>query len=93
MPGPLFHFRARRQVAAALQEKGHGFFEAVQLAGQLTNADINDTVASVPEAAQAIGDGTILKAILAFFQSPLGQQLVQALVALLVGLLEPSPAA
>lgn len=83
--GPLLPLRARLKVAAALREKGHGFFEAAQLAANLTNSDIHDAVASQPEMVAAIGDGTILKAIIDFFNSPLGKKLIDLLVSLILG--------
>lgn len=40
-----------------------------------------------PGTVGAIGDGTIVKAILDFFKSPQGQQIIDAIVKLLLGLL------
>ena len=53
---------------------------AEQMCGQTVPAGL------VQEGVGAIGDGTILNAILDFLKSPAGQALIQALISLLVAL-------
>lgn len=86
MKGPLFRVRMQLAVAAGLRQRGYGLLEARRLA-QTVDDDL--IVAAAMQAAipmAAIGDGTILQVILDFLSSPLGQQLIQAIIALLTGL-------
>jgi len=98
MLGLLAKNRIQTQVAAGLRRThGLGFFEARRLASTVDMDTIQTAAASCSEtvqakvaeifAPQAIGDGTILQAILDFFNSPLGQELLKALMKLLLGLI------
>ena len=85
------------------QKKGLGFLRSFVLAGTIDDETIREGLIAVasdmgvalpteltdpaPGVVGAIGDGSILQVIKDFFNSPLGQQILQALVALLLGLL------
>ncbi len=87
MARPLFHALVRLRVAAGLREHGHSVLDARHLSESLTSEVIDAQTAATPEAVGAIGDGTIIQAIVDFFKSPAGQQLIQALIQLLIGLI------
>ena len=90
MPGLLFRARTQMAVASALRQKGFGILETRRLAASVDDDTIHLAMSmappSVANAVGALGDGSILQAILDFFASPLGQQLIQLLVSLLLGL-------
>lgn len=98
MLGLLTKNGVQRQVAAELRRThGVGLFEARRLASTVDYDTIQTAAACCSETVQAkvaeifapnaLGDGTILQAILDFFKSPLGQELLRALMSLLLGLI------
>lgn len=90
MHGLVFRARTQIAVAAALRQRGLGFFEARKLASSVDDDTIQLAMSMAPPevvgAVGALGDGTILQAIIDFFKSPLGQQLIQLILSLLLGL-------
>lgn len=94
-----FHLGLRIEVRLALRAQGKGFW-AIQEAMSNWSDDLPQIAAgmagiSIPanltSDTEAIGDGTIWKAIIDFLKSPAGQALIQALLALLLGFLAPAP--
>lgn len=85
MSRPLLHGLVRLRVAAGLRRKGYGILEARHLSESLPGEVID--AHTTPETVGAIGDGTILQAIIDFLNSPAGKALIDALIQLLVGLL------
>lgn len=85
MKGPLFRVRTQLGVAAGLREKGYGLLEARRLSQTVDDDLITAAAMQAGVPTGAIGDGTILQAIIDFFKSPLGQSLIQAIIALLIG--------
>lgn len=85
MSRPVFHGLVRLRVAAGLRRAGHGVIEARELSHALTG-DVIDAHMG-PESTKAIGDGTIINAIMEFLASPAGQALIDALIKLLIGML------
>lgn len=83
--------QTRIQCRRALRAQGYGLFEINSVIGAIDDAEITATAAAIgPEcvaAVGAIGDGTIIQAIIDFFKSPQGQALLDALVKMLIGLL------
>ena len=90
--------RIQTQVASELRrEHGLGFFDARKLASTVDDDAIRTAAATCSEpvqskvaelfAPQGLGDGSILQAILDFLNSPLGQELLKALMKLLLGLI------
>lgn len=85
------------QVSKALQAKGMPRLQALRTAMSMSNEEIDALIPTAeamatqelgkPVKLGKIGDGSIIKAIEAFFASPQGQALMQALVALIIGLL------
>jgi hypothetical protein len=86
MKGPLFRIRTQLAVAAGLREQGYGLLEARQLSKTVDDDLIHHAATVADVSLGAIGDGTILQAILDFFKSPVGQALIAALIKLLTGL-------
>ncbi len=85
----MFHPLTRAAVRRELRSRGVSFRESFVLAASLTDDDIDGAVQAVegcPEAVGKIGDGTIIRAIAEFFESPLGKALIQLLTSLLLGL-------
>jgi len=71
---------SRRQINDVMgQVDGEAIDAAAALAGPETESEVGKV--------SAIGDGTILAAIMAFLQSPQGQALIAALMKMLLGLL------
>lgn len=91
MAGLLFLARAQMAAAAGLRRQhGLGFFEARRLASTVDASTIALATSMLPaeadrEVVGAIGDGTILQAIIDFFNSDLGKALVQLIISLLIG--------
>lgn len=83
----VFHTYVKMKVAAELRKKGHSVAEAHSLAWTLTPEMIDGAAAMVKIPVGQLGDGTILQLILDFFKSPQGQQLLAALIQMLLGLL------
>lgn len=83
--------RARIACRRELRNQGYGLHEINSVIGAVDGDEINATAAAIgPECAAAVGalgDGTILQAIIDFFKSPQGQALLEALVKMLIGLL------
>lgn len=90
MAGLLFKARTQMAVAAGLRSRGFGIFEARRLSQTVDNETIQMAVAMAPAGVSAkvgaIGDGTIIQAIIDFFNSPLGKQLIDLIISLIMGL-------
>ncbi len=89
MAGPLFRVRTQLAVAASLRQRGYGILEARRLSQTVDDDLIGLAAATCPpdvgDGLGAIGDGTIIAAIIAFIQSPAGQALIAMLIKLLLG--------
>lgn len=85
---PFYYMRVRLATRAKLREQGYRPREIDDLLDGATS-DVIDHAATLasaePPKMGAIGDGSILAAIIAFIQSPAGQALIAALLKLLVG--------
>ena len=80
----MFHSLVKIRVTNGLVRQGYSRSDARAMASTLTPHLIDGAMASVaPDG--AIGDGTILKALLDFLASPAGQQLIQLLISILLG--------
>lgn len=90
MAGLLFRARTQIAVASALRQRGYGILEARRLAASIDEDTLHLAMSMAPPAVVSavvpVGDGGIIQAILDFFASPLGQQLIQILISLLLGL-------
>jgi len=95
MPGPFFKLRLRRAVREELENvrprlsnrqirsrlddlDDDAIDRAVEMAGA------SEAVLALESGVGAIGDGAILKAILDFFKSDLGQALIKIILGLLI---------
>jgi len=94
--GILFQLALKRQLANKLAEKGKSAKEVRSLLVEVTPDLVEATCAALPQVskavteldkASAIGDGSIIKQLILFFQSEAGQALIQALISLLIGLI------
>lgn len=94
--GLLFNLALKRQLAIKLAEKGKSAKEVRSLLTDVTPDLVEATCAALPtvtkamaelDKAGAIGDGSIIKQLILFFQSEAGQALLQALISLLIGLI------
>jgi hypothetical protein len=87
MRHPFFYALARRQ--AARQVKGYRLRDVNDVLSDVTDDVIDAEIVALnlPPMVGAIGDGSIIQAILDFFKSPEGQALIAALVKMLLGLL------
>lgn len=81
----MFHPLVRAHVRRELRSRGVAFGDSFAMAASLSNGDIDDAMASVPEIAGQLGDGSFLKKVEEFLASPLGQALIAILVKLLLG--------
>lgn len=90
--GPLHLFAVRSEARRLLRDKG---YTRSQINSVIDNVD-EDSVAMAAQISKTdlsampvgqLGDGTIIQAIIAFFQSPTGQALIAALVQMLIHLL------
>lgn len=89
---PLAVVFARQQIRQELRKNGVGFLQAIESSRNVTGDDLDDTAAAVgaalpaamliPDAGTvgAIGDGTILQAIIDFFKSPTGQMILGVII-------------
>lgn len=88
---PLFYGVVKLRARRELLEQGYGRSEVRALMVLCDDARVDEAVASsgasVPQVASAIGDGSIIKAIMEFLQSEAGQALIKALLALLMSLI------
>lgn len=90
---PYLMRRARVETVKQLRQMGEGLFAANGMVASVPDEDIEAKAAIDPgylEAANqmtAIGGGTLIAAIIAFFQSAQGQAIIAALVKLILGLL------
>lgn len=87
--GPVACAIVRIELAKSIQKKrGIGRLAALREARDIDDETINSFVPAAEKAAKAkfgaIGDGTIINAIIDFFKSPQGQALIQALIELLL---------
>ena len=91
--GPVACVAVRLQVFKQLRAQGHSVRESFQINRGATDELITGLVPEAEKVSSqkfgAIGDGKILQAIIDFFQSPQGQQLITALVQMLIHLLVP----
>lgn len=92
--GPLFNTRLRLAARAELRSRGYSFGEINDIVwaadDDVIDAAIEQAELDAPgvkAALGALGDGTIIQAIIDFLKSPAGQALLQALIALLLGML------
>lgn len=100
-PGPVFCAAVRAHLRQEFRKQGMSFGESVRKANQVTDDVIAgllpdaEKVASAKMGAKvevgAIGDGKILKAITDFLSSPAGQEIMAALIKLLLGFIAEAP--
>lgn len=91
MRGPAFYALTRLACRRELRRQGHSFSEITELL-DAADDDVIDAAAvsatvEIPPTTGAIGDGTIIRAIVDFLRSEQGQALIRALIALLMGLI------
>lgn len=93
MAGPLFNLRLRLAVRQELRARRMGVFQIQDRMAELTDDVIDSAVASagateavfaLENGVNALGDGTILKAIIDFFKSDLGQAIIKLILGLLI---------
>lgn len=90
---PYLMRRARVQASQELRKMGERLPVANGMVASLNDSDIEAKAATDPAYLEvvntmgAIGDGTLLQALIAFFQSAQGQAIITALVELILGLL------
>lgn len=85
--GPLFNTRARIRARLALRDKGYSRAQ-INFAMDACDDDmISSALAESGADVSAIGDGTIIGAIIEWLKSPQGQAFIDALLKLLLGLL------
>lgn len=102
-PGPVFCAAVRSHLRKEFRKQGMGFLESIKKANQVSDEMIAGLMPDAEKVASAslgqdvkvgaIGDGKILDAIIAFFNSPQGQALMEALIKLLIGFLAEAPPA
>lgn len=89
--GPVACEAVRVHLRREYRKQGMGLIESVRAANKVSDEVINGLVPNAEKASGqkfgAIGDGKILQAILDFLKSPAGQQLIDALVKMLIDLL------
>lgn len=85
MRHPLFNALVRRAARRELEKRGYTDQNIDDMLACATSDVIADAQAKAGVEMGAIGDGTILNAIIEFLKSPAGQALIQALIALLLG--------
>jgi hypothetical protein len=89
----LFNGLTKLRTRTTLREQGYGVDEASALLANCESAQIEQAAkqanVSLPEnnAVGAIGDGTIINAILEFLKSEQGQALIAALIQILLSLI------
>lgn len=83
----VFHTFVRLKVAAELRKRGMSVIDAHTMSQSLTAEMIDSACGAVKIPAKALGDGTIIQAIIDFFKSPTGQALLKALVEYLIMIL------
>lgn len=85
---PALVLAARAKVREQLRARGHGFGEALRLAGQVDAAALSAAASVAPTAVgaalRALGDGPVLQAIIDFLRSDPGKALIQVLLGLLL---------
>lgn len=89
MAHPVFYELTRLRARVELRRMGYKRDEVNSIMDGATDSAIDlaaITAGSTLPTMTAIGDGTILQAIIDFLKSPAGQQLIAALIALLLGL-------
>lgn len=86
--GPVACAAVRQHLRETYRKQGLGLAERVKKANQATDDVINGLMADAEKVAGqrfgAIGDGTILKVIIDFLNSPAGKALIEALIQLLI---------
>ena len=94
--GPVACVVIRQKLRDEYKKQGMGLVERIRKSNEATDDVINGLMADAEKVAAAkvagakfgaIGDGTIIQAIIDFFKSPQGQALIDALIQLLIGLL------
>jgi hypothetical protein len=83
---PLFYSLTRLQTRLALRKEGYGFFEINGILDGAEDEVIDAALVASGGVPVALGDGSILKAIMDFLKSEQGQALIKILLGLLVGL-------
>lgn len=85
--GPVFYLFARTKARQALRAKGYSFRQINSAMDELDDDSIDVVAEDSKITVGAIGDGSIIAAIIAFFQSEQGQALIKALVEMLIALI------
>lgn len=86
--GPLFTIATKLRCRAALRAKGYSRSEINSVIDAVDDDSIGVAMAETGNnTVGAIGDGTILAAIIEWLKSPQGQAFIDALLKLLLGLL------
>ena len=79
--------RIRQECRVQLEDLGYSDDHINSVIGQITDTKVHEVASEIPDAVGKLGDGTILQAIIDFLKSPQGQQLIAALVKMLISLL------
>ncbi len=87
MRSTLFCEYVQIKLAAELRKKGKTFSEAHAMAHSLSHEMIKAAADNVKVPATVIGDGSFLQIIIAFFEGPMGQSILNALMQFLLSLL------
>lgn len=91
MRGPVFRTMIRVRASRGLRRLGYSHVEVAEMMDDCDD-DVIDAAAvsaavTIPPTTGAIGDGSIIAAIVEFLKSEQGQALIKALIALLIGLI------
>lgn len=91
MRGPVFRTMIRVRAKRELRRLGYSRVDVAEMMDDCDD-DAIDTAATsaavaIPPTTGAIGDGSIIAAIVEFLKSEQGQALIKALIALLIGLI------
>lgn len=81
---PAFYSMTKLQTRFALRKQGYGFFEINGVMDGLDEDLIDAAVVEAGGVPAALGDGSILKAIIDFLKSENGQALIKIILGLLV---------
>lgn len=94
--GPVACAAVRMHLRKEYRKQGLGIVESISKANEATDAVINGLVPDAEKVAGAsvagakfgaIGDGTLIQAIIEFFKSPQGQALIKALIDMIIHML------
>lgn len=86
MQRPRFYFLVRQRLRRELISRGYARWQANEIIDELNDEVIDDCTAEVDPSSQAIGDGSIIDAIVKFLNSELGKALIAMLLKLLIGI-------